>query len=158
MIAKFKKISSDNLQKLLDDPSRLEDVLFEDNDGSNSYDLDKAWHAIHFMLNGSVQGVSTISGELIVGGKPISEEDMGYGPARYFEVSKISDISAELETITNEAFFENFDAMLNQGNEIYSGFQNTDEDKEYIASYFSGLKEFCKKTAQENKCLISYMA
>ncbi len=83
---------------------------------------------------------------------------MGYGPARYFEASKVSDISAELETITNEALFENFDAMLKQGNEIYPGFQNIDEDKEYIANYFYGLKEFCKKAAQENKCLISYMA
>ncbi len=157
MVAEFKKISSENLQKLLHDPSGLENVLFEDKDETNSYDLDKAWHAIHFLLNGSVQGVTTISGELIVGGKPISEEDVGYSPARYFEASKVADISEELETITVEDLFENFDPMLKKGNDIYSGFQNTDVDKEYISNHFIGLKEFCKKATQENKCLISYM-
>ena len=155
MVAKLKTIPSDDLAKLLDDPSTLENILFEDD--SNQYDLDKSWHAIHFMLNGSVQGVSTIAGELIVGGNPISEEDMGYGPARYFEASKVLEISADLENITNELLFEKFNAMLEQGNEIYPGFQNTDEDREYISGYFSGLKEFCKKATQENKCLISYM-
>lgn len=141
----------------MDKPDGLSDFLFEHENSSNYYDLDKSWHAIHFMLNGSVQGVSTIAGELIIAGKLLSEEDIGYGPARYFDLNKRIENPAELEKITNEPFIANFDAMLEQGSLIYPGFENTKEDKEYIITFFSGMKEFCKKAIQEKKCLISYM-
>lgn len=158
MIATFKMVSTDKIDNLLDQPGSLTNFLFDDVDDSNSYDLDKSWHAIHFMLNGSIQGVSTLAGELIVGGKLLSEEDIGYGPARYFEASKVISISAELEKITSESFMANFDTMLKQGEQIYPGFEDNDEDKQYIRSYFSGIKEFCKKAAHEKKCLISYLS
>ncbi len=157
MISNLKKVSSAELNKLLEDPSELTKVLYENEDESSHYDLDKAWHAIHYMLNGSVWEVSSIAGELFLGGELVSEQDVGYGPARYFDANKVSEIYSELDKISIEDLFSKYTAMLEQS-EIYPGFEDSAEDRDYINYYFSGVKEFCKKAVQENMCLITYLA
>ncbi len=155
MVANLKKISSDELNKLLKDPSDLTNILFEED--SDTYDLDKSWHAIHYLLNGSVWEFSSLAGSIFLGGDVISDEDMGYGPARYFSSSQVKEISLELEKIDSKSLFENYSSMLKQGDEIYPGFQDNDEDREYVEHYFKGLKAFCEKASNEKMCLISYM-
>ena len=155
MRAYLKKVSSDELNKLLKDPINLANILFEED--SDTYHLDKSWHAIHYLLNGSVWGFSSVAGSIFFGGDVISGGDMGYGPARYFSPSQVKEISLELEKKDSKLLFANYSAMLKLGDKIYPGFQNNDEDKEYIEKFFQGLKAFCKEASNEEMCLISYM-
>jgi hypothetical protein len=158
MISCFRKISTPELQKLLENPGNLADTLFDEDNAANEYDLDKAWHAIHYMLNSAVWEVSSNAGALIVGGTPVSEEDMGYGPARYFDEKEVKLIFDDLKNISVEKLLSKYESMLQQGEEIYPTFEDTDEDREYIKDYFEGLKRFCEKAASNNECLITYIA
>ncbi len=158
MISCLLKISEKDLNTLLKDPSDLSEKLYDEENETNNCDLDKAWHAIHFLLNGSVWGVTSSAGSLLLGGELISDEDVGYGPARYFTINQVSDVSNALNQITETDFFSKYGLMLEQGDEIYPSFQDSKEDREYIGSYFKELKEFCATAVKEQQCLISYLA
>lgn len=52
-----------------------------------SVDLDKAWHAIHYLLTGEADEVPGPLGFLVSGGAPVGAIEVGYGPARAFTSS-----------------------------------------------------------------------
>lgn len=79
MIANLKKISCSELKAVLEAPEKITNIIYNDEDKINNYDLDKSWHAIHYLLNGSVWEVTNYAGELFLGGTPISDEDRGLG-------------------------------------------------------------------------------
>lgn len=155
MIANLKTITPEKLNELLQDGSGLTKILF--NDESSHYDGDKAWHAIHFMMNLAVWEFSSLAGGLFLGGKLLSEEDVGYGPARYFDEEEVQELVAELEHMDSDTLMANYNEMLMLGDEIYPSFSDTREDREYISERFDAAKIFCQEAADSRQCLISYM-
>ena len=154
MIASLKSVNEEKLKELLSNPDGLIPFLYEE-DGQVC-NVDKAWHAIHFLLNKAVWECSSIGGAVFLGGVPISDEDIGYGPARYFSSDESSSISAELAKITDVTLLENFAALTSES-EIYPGFSDNVEDREYITQNFSQLKEFCAEVAKSGSSIITYM-
>lgn len=66
------------------------------------------------------------------------------------------EIQNELEKITIELLFSKFKDLIEE-DDVYPGFEDSQEDREYIEEYFIGLKEFCYKITQEKRCLLSYI-
>jgi len=157
MTSSYRKLSSLKLAELQKEPENITAFIFNQ-DESNRFDLDKSWHAIHFLVTHELGGYSTLAGSVIHGGTPISDEDMGYGPARYFVSEEVKGMSQELNNISTESLFENYAHMLSQSQQVYPGFEDTTEDKEYIESYFTNLKAFLESAANENKCLITWLS
>jgi hypothetical protein len=154
MIASLKSVDETKLNELLSKPTELTSYLYEE-DGQVC-DVDKAWHAIHFLLNKAVWEFSSLGGSVFLGGVPISDEDVGYGPARYFTADESAAISTELAKITEITLFENFTALTSES-EIYPDFEDKEEDREYITENFNNLKEFCAEVAKTGNCIITYM-
>lgn len=157
MVSCLIKTNETELKSLLEDPGKLTDKLYGEDSKANKCDLDKAWHAIHFLLNGSVWGVTSPAGALLLGGEPVSEEDVGYGPARYFTVEQVREASDVLDQLEEEGFFSNYSSMLEQRDGICPAFEDTKEDREYIGSYFETLRGFCATAARDKQCIISYL-
>lgn len=156
MIASLKSVSKNKLNELIANPAGLTDYLYNDTEG-NVCDVDNAWHAIHFLLNQSVWEPTTLGGSIFLGGESISDEDVGYGPARYFTAKESADISTELATISNSTLLKNFNSLTDE-TEIYPGFEDNEEDRTYITEHFSSLQKFCASIALSDNCIISYMA
>jgi hypothetical protein len=154
MIASLKSVDSKKLQELLANPDGLTSYLYEED--ARACDVDKAWHAIHFLLNKAVWEFSSIGGSVFLGGVPISDEDVGYGPARYFSADESVAISEELAEIKNSVLLENFGALVSES-EIYPGFSDNEEDRDYITQNFAQLKEFCAEVAKSGNSIITYM-
>ena len=154
MTALLKSVSENKLKELLSNPSGLGVFLYEED--SQVCNVDKAWHAIHFLLNSNVWKHSSVGGSIFLGGVPVSDEDMGYGPARYFSVDESASISGELTSITGAKLLSNFAALTSEP-EIYPGFSDNEEDREYIVQNFYQLKEFCAETAKSGNCIITFM-
>jgi len=69
----------------------VSDVVFDENNSKYLLDIDKTWHAIHYTLTGTqyeIEDDEDVS-HLILGGVPVSEEDMGYGTARLFTKEQV---------------------------------------------------------------------
>jgi hypothetical protein len=103
--------------------------------------VDKAWHGIHYLLCGAVEPGATIASQAVMGGIEVGE-DLGYGPARYFDVDKVAAIAIELSRANLEAeMIARFDpaAMVRLG--IYpNGFEANDRD--WLMSEFRKLRQF----------------
>ncbi len=67
-----------------------------------SLSIDKAWHGVHYLLCGKAEPGTDIASQAIMGGTE-SGEDLGYGPARYFDANQVADIARELSRPNLEA-------------------------------------------------------
>src|SRR5262245_50107120 len=113
MIGNFMRVPAELLAELRNDPERISDVLYpEDEDAPKpgaQLDVDKAWHGIHFLLNGEAwEGEPPLN--FIVGGQEIGDVDVGYGPARGFSVDEVRAIATALGPITGETLRSRYNA------------------------------------------------
>src|SRR5262245_57371610 len=89
MIGGYWRMMPDDLERAIEDPQWGLDHLEEVSEGTypaldvtetdRYMDVDKAWAGIAFLLN--VAGGAPA--DIVGGGIPLSDEDLGYGPVRY---------------------------------------------------------------------------
>ncbi len=123
------------------------------------FDVDKAWHGIHFLLTGSAWEGSGPEAFIVAGGTEIGDIDVGYGPAREFRSKDVHAIAERLKTIDKGSLEKRFDKKTFIEEEIYP--EIWDEEPEdcfgYLLEYFEMLKQFIIKAAEDNKALIVYL-
>lgn len=106
-----------------------------------SISIDKAWHGVHYLLCGKAEPDSSTVSQAVMGGTEIGE-DLGYGPARYFEPDKVAGIARELSRANLEAEmtarFEP-DKMASLG--VYPG-QFLTGDEKWLMDAFRQLRQF----------------
>ena len=75
-----------------------------------------------YVLTGEVWEVpeDNILAQLILGGEPVNDEDMGYGPARLIPKEIVSRLSTAMEKWDMEKFRARFDIKDMIENEIYT--------------------------------------
>ncbi|MEZ6243211.1 MAG: YfbM family protein [Phycisphaerales bacterium] len=61
-------------------------------------DLEKSWHAVHFLLTASLEGSGSILDFLVDGGEEIGD-DTGYGPPRAFRADEVAQIARAMGAI-----------------------------------------------------------
>jgi len=133
--------------------------FIEELDEEDRVDIDKAWHAIHFILSGKVweSNEDPISKMVLSGNELGENSDGGYGPAMYLMVDDVIKISEAAERISEEWFRQRFDVAKMKKSEIYlieSVNESEEELFEYVWSNFQDAKEFFKKAASEKKYII----
>ena len=107
-----------------------------------SISLDKAWHGVHYLLCGKLEPGNDLASQAIMGGTEVGE-DLGYGPARYFDVDKVAAIARELARPNLEAeMTARFDPaqMANLG--IYPGQFDAGDDRQWLMDAFHKLRQF----------------
>jgi hypothetical protein len=101
MIVELATLSDVNIDRLLNTPELIWNVLAPDNPDlaeevppeiqplqfaefeRNEANLDKAWHGIHFLLTGTNWAGDPPLNFLVAGGAQVGDIDTGYGPARF---------------------------------------------------------------------------
>lgn len=135
--------------------------VFEPENEHNLCCIDKAWHAIHYTLTGEVWEIpeDNILGQLVLGGAPVNDEDMGYGPMRLLDKDIVSQIADALAEWDETAFREKFNLKEMVENEIYPIMDNENEEQffEYVWANMDALKEFIKDAAQNNQNILTFL-
>ena len=162
MIGNYRRISEARLKDLLAHPEALSAFLYPEDetpaDGEEHLDIDKAWHLIHFLLNGQTwEGTWPLVGA-VLGGTELSEEDIGYGPARYLLPGDVSEVSRGLSDISSEALWSRFDADAVRKAEIYpEAWQGDSGDREYITGNYDRLRLFFATAAAKGQAILLYL-
>jgi hypothetical protein len=119
-----------------------------------SISLDKAWHGVHYLLCGKAEPGTDLVSQAVMGGTEIGE-DLGYGPARYFEADKVADIARELSRPNLEAEMMarwDPDQMVQLG--IYpAGFEP--DDDQWLMKAFRDLRQFYVDASAANLAVVT---
>src|SRR5690349_8374146 len=147
MIGNFVRVPTKQVVALRARPDRIKKVLYPDHDDTVMsddvhLDVDKAWNGIHFLLTGD-----EASGDLplgfILGGEPLGDIDVGYGPARAFDAVEVHSIAAALEPLTRDVLAKRFDPAQLRAHSVYPGFAdgwNQPDDRDYLLDHYDALR------------------
>ncbi len=103
--------------------------------------IDKAWHGLHYLLCGKVEPGSDLASQAVMGGTEVGD-DLGYGPARYFDAGEVANLARELSRPNLEAEMTarwNPAQMATLG--IYPG-QFDAADQQWLMDAFRQLRQF----------------
>ena len=106
-----------------------------------SISLEKAWHGVHYLLCGKAEPGTDLASQAVMGGTDVGD-DLGYGPARYFEPDEVAAIARELSRPNLEAEMMarwDRDRMVQLG--IYPAGFEPDDDK-WLMDAFRKLRKF----------------
>ncbi len=159
MIGNFRRLQQAELGELLAQPDNLAAFLYGQAAPENYLDIDKTWHAVHYLLNGETwEGKYPLS-EAVMGGQNLGEEDMGYGPARYLAPDAVADVAAALAEISPEALLARYEPAKLKAAEIYPQvWRENDEDRDYIAVNYRALVDFYRGAAAGGDAVIVWIS
>lgn len=117
-------------------------------------DLDKAWHAIHFLLGGGTDGTHVPRGALFAG-EPMGE-DFGLGPARLLSVADTKTFADFLRLKPDDFIEQTLDFATLEAADIYPDIWDRQEaeDIAYVAGYFRTLKSFVLASADSGSGIV----
>ncbi len=158
MIGNYRRTTQAKLDDLLAHPEQLSSFLYpeEDADDSSHLDIDKTWHIIHFLLNGDTwEGAWPLVG-VVLGGTEISDEDVGYGPARYLTPPEVKEVSSALTSIPADTLWSRFNADAVRRAEIYPEvWSGGSDDQSYVSDYYKQLQTSSRRRPQRERLLSS---
>ena len=160
MRASFIAVDSEQIDRFMADPDALGDFVYGENQAppQHAMDVDKAWHAIHFVLNGSAEPGADDAAPVIFGGEPVGEE-MDYGPVRVLRPAEVRALSATLAGIGAEDIRARFSSDRLAAADIYPGvWTEPEEDLDYVLHNYREMAHFYADAAQRGDGLLLYIA
>ena len=158
MIGNYYALPPGELKELKDNPDKLEDAIFEaESFDENFFDVDKAWHGIHYLLTGSDWQGELPLFNAVLGGKEFGSEDLGYGPPRYLTKEEVQELNEALEKISWNELEKRYDPLTMSKLEIYPDIWDDEDALEYLEHHFNALKNFLADTARQEKALVLYL-
>lgn len=153
-------VAQSRIDALHADPESTFDFL-ESGEG-NQIDLDKAWHGIHFLLADSAWEGKLPAATLMLGGRPIGDVDVGYGPARSLSPDEVRAFHDHVAAISADAFDARFDAQKMLDAKIYPEIWDRDlngepDGRPYVNGYFQILKDFLARAVQQGDGVILWV-
>jgi hypothetical protein len=131
MILSLTTVSDRTIARILADPElvwRYLEVEQDDDEAADappvednemiSMDLDKSWHAIHFLLTGSCWEGNLPLGFILHGGKVLEGVDVGYGPPRMLSSIQVAQVNQALASVPPEELRRRFNPEAMQGGHL----------------------------------------
>jgi hypothetical protein len=157
MIGNYLPVTQAELDALYRDPNGIADFLVAHRD--RIIDIGKAWHGIHFMLTGSVwDGPEPLNG-VVLGGLPIGDIDLGYGPARGLSAARVKVVAEALEPMTEAIFCTRFDPGAMAQETIYPQIwaREGPEALKFLVEYFAVVRRVFLDAARNGHALILFV-
>lgn len=161
MVGMFRRLSDADLGRLREQPELVQEYLADEPPAGfgpfAELDVDKAWHAIHFLLTGSAWEGEPPLNFVASGGAELGE-DLGYGPARALAGSEVRDLAAALERLPVDTLMQRFDAAALADAEIYPDIwarsEEEDDTRGWIAETYAELRTFVIAGAAKGEALL----
>ena len=160
MIGHYLRLPEAELNRFLLQPASLSELLLSrlSQPSGDCFDIEKAWHIIHFLLTGERSNGPEPLVNAVLGGTPIGEE-LSYGPARYLTPAQVAALAAALGPISPEELLGRFDLQAVKNARIYpSGWILNDLVRDFVIHHFQRLKEFFETAAGQKEAVILYIS
>jgi hypothetical protein len=165
MVLTVRRLGDADLSRLREQPALVTEYLGEDPpDGFGPFadvDVDKAWHAIHYLLTGTAWEGEPPLNFVVTGGTEVGD-DLGYGPARALTSAEVRLVAAALQPLTPEVFLRRFNPVALTAAEIYPEIWDRppeeDDTRGYVAEYYDRLRSFVIDVASEGEAMLISLA
>jgi hypothetical protein len=159
MIGNLRPASDAEIERLLANPSEITRFLYgSEADGCERVVIDKAWHAIHYALNGSRLGGQEPLNFLVSEGTPVGQVDVGYGPARVLTSQQVRAIAASLAALPPEDLVKRVDLKTLDDEIIYpGGWQRDGMGIDYVVSNYRDMRSLIERLAERGEGLVLYI-
>jgi hypothetical protein len=174
MILALTTVEDSTIRRLLEDPEQVWRVLAPDDPEmhparpmelaageSNSTDLDKAWHGIHYLLTGTEWEGTGPAAFLLAGGKEVGDVDVGYGPARALSASEVRAAHEHLAGLGDAELRSRFDPADMMEKDIYPTiWDRASEDDDtlgYLMEFVGILRSFLAETVARKRGLLIHI-
>jgi len=128
---------------------------------TDTIDIDKAWHILHFLFTGSDWEGDFPQGFLVSCGEPVGDVDVGYGPARSFTPAQVREIAGYLSGLDRTELRSRLDPDKMHKMEIYPSIwkscENPDDEWEYIEGGLNQVTRFVGEAAEKDLALLVYI-
>jgi hypothetical protein len=141
------------------DDEEIAEYLFPDDESSDeTLDIDKAWHAVHFLLCGSADPGPSTFASAILGGDPVGP-DLGYGPTRYLSAERVREVAAALETIGRSELEKRYDADALNSDCIYPEMWDTEPGVlDFIGGNYENVRELYMRGRENGQAMLLWLA
>jgi hypothetical protein len=159
MIGYVVAVPASEASGLLEGDENVLSSVFLSEDPDTHVCLEKAWHALHYLLTGNAIETEGPLAFLLSGGQEVPDANTGYGPPRVFFPEEVAELNVALEHCDDRAFWSRFDAeaMTEQGIYSFHGNQPEEHLKSEYLSYFHDLKKLVAKAAARRDALVVYL-
>ncbi len=139
---------------ILEDEDRVEELL-ESDDGATSYDLDKAWHGIHWLLTGSADPTGDLLSDALLGGEEVGD-DLGYGAPRLLGPERVAEVADALAAVDADLLRSRFEPAAMRAAPVYPDvWDREDESLEgWLLGELDGLRGFYRAAATAGESVI----
>jgi hypothetical protein len=163
MCGNYLRLPETELDAILDAPETLSEVLYPDDEppdwNQRRIDIDKSWHIIHFLLNGEPWKGSQPFAGVVLGGTKVSDEDVGYGPARFLLPPEVRELNRALESVPMDSLFARWNQDAITKAELYPvGWTQAPEELEYIGENYRVLREFFRAATASKQAVLVWLS
>lgn len=153
-----RSLTGDDLLKLMEERrSRLSAAQPRAAKAYPTLSLDKAWHGVHYLLCGEAEPGATLLSQAVLGGTALGDDDegfSGYGPARYFTVTQVAELTDTLKQPDVESeFAARFDPQRMSDLGIYPGWRAGDAD--WLLDSFRRLRDFYSNASADGHAIVT---
>ena len=143
--------------------ANLFELMYDENgqvrESSCLFEVDKAWHAIHFTLSGQVyESTDDPLSKVVLSPNLVNDEDVaGYGPAMLKTPKEVAQINDALGAVSQQWFAERFSLAEMLANQVYPIMSGEDEELffEYVYEQnFVPLKAFYEEAAKNGQYVL----
>lgn len=124
------------------------------------FPLEKDWHVLHYVLNGTTEGGKGPLADAVLGGKEIPDADqvMGYGPMRYLSPLEVEAVAEALAAVDSKQLLARLDPEDAESKHIYLSDTLDDPDEwSYLPEFFEQFRAFYAEAAKNGKAMLLYI-
>ena len=161
MIGSFVYAADEEIRRLHSTPEGIVPFLehLEEAVDERSLEIEKTWHAFHWLLTGTEYEGEPPLNFIVSGGAEIGDVDAGYGPARSFTSDKVRGIDQALASISTADLLARYDARAMS--DLYPGIWDRADEREIILEdltfHFDRLKGFIARASEQGMGMIAYL-
>jgi hypothetical protein len=160
MTGRYLGVSPSVIAGVKREPSSLLGVLYPEPEPEGHparyLDIDKTWHIIHFLLNGRAWEGDGPFFDAVLGGSQLTDEDLGYGPARFLDPAEVVATAQALDRVSVDELWSRFDESRVREADLYWSMDTGSKD--YALVNYEALRTFFRATAQRGEAAILWLA
>lgn len=137
-------------------PKDVAPFALREGEGAESY-YDKSWNGMHFLFTGTSDGGDPPLNFLMLGGRTVGDEEVGYDAARVMTSAEVREVANAVAALSDADLRARFDPKQMEAAGVYPDIiwvRDREESLEYVMAYVGTLRETLAEAVAANRGLL----